>query len=151
MATNVIQRATDGTFQEVQVAQMSDISGVTVTATNGSGATIAANKAVNLYDNSGVLTMRLADSSSVNRKVSGFTTGSVANGATGTVQLSGVMSGFSGLVAANADLPVFSDQSTQGAITTTVPSGTGNYQQLVGYCAGAGKLNVSLEIPIKLA
>lgn len=58
---------------------------------------IAAGKFVNLYDNAGVLGMRLADNSN-NREAWGYTTAAVASGASGTAfRLNTVNANLSGL------------------------------------------------------
>ncbi len=98
-----------------------------VTAVNNTGATIAANAAVSADGAGGV---KLADSGAVNDfPVIGFTTAAILNTASGSIQSSGAMSGFSGLTVAAR---YFSDPNTHGGIST-LPSFAANQKyQIVG-------------------
>lgn len=150
------------TYEEVLVVVPSDLASsgaggngataVQITAANSTGATIAANKAVNLYNNSGVLSIRLADSSATtnnNYSVSGFSVAAIPTGTNGPVQLDGILSGFSGLTSGL----YYSDPTTgaAGGITATVPSGADQYFQKVGFAISSSQLFIKIRDEIKLA
>jgi hypothetical protein len=123
----------------------------TVSCTNSTGSTIAAKKAVNIYDDSGTRKVRLADSGSVNnRPVNGFTVASIANGADGDVQLFGAMSGF-GFADSTTGQPMFHDPSTPGEVIATATNVANERVQQVGKSYGDGVLFIDIQSPIKQA
>lgn len=114
---------------------------VTATATEA----LSAGALVNLWNNSGVLGARNADSSSASggKKVSGFVLAAVASGGTASVYRSGQNSALTGLTP-GADYWL----STAGAATTTPDTASGRTTQFVGTATAAGVLDVQPGAPI---
>lgn len=116
------------------------------TGSNTTGSTIAANKAV--ASNGGATLIKLADSGTTNDfAVIGFTTASIANGASGQVQIEGVLAGFSGLT---PFARYFSDPATPGGITSTPPTTTSAKYQVVGVAINSTTLALEIQPRIRL-
>jgi hypothetical protein len=123
--------------------------GTTINAKNSSGSTIAARTLINLYNDAGTLTMRLADTTvgGPGYVGSGFTTASVASLAIGPVQLDGILAGFSGLTSGQ----YYSDPTTPGAITTTLPTAAGAHLQKIGFAVSSTELFIRIGNAVKLS
>lgn len=119
----------------------------TFTASNTTGSTIAAFKAV--ASNGGASLIKLADSGTVNDfPVIGFTTTSIASSGTGPVQTGGILSGFTGLTAGSV---YFSDPATPGGITATVPTTDTSKSQVVGRAISTTALLIEISEPITVS
>jgi hypothetical protein len=77
-----------------------------------------------------------------NARAIGFARATVLAAADVAVQSEGVMDGFSGLT---AGAPQYLDPSTAGAITETVPTGTGNVIVQMGYAKSATELHIQID------
>jgi hypothetical protein len=142
MSTPVIQRnSTTGLLQEAIIPDPPEY----FTASQSTGATIAANKAVAF---AGTGAIRLADSGAVNDyPVVGFTTAAIADNASGQVQSLGVLGGFSGLTPGAL---YFSDPANPGGITATLPNGVNQKSQIVGRAFSSSILYIMIEEPIAI-
>ena len=107
--------------------------------------TIAAGKLVNLYDNAGTVTARLADCSN-GRQADGFATASVSAAATGSFYVEGIDAQLTGLTAG-----VTQFLGVAGAVTTTPPSTSGHISQVVGRSVSATEMKFNPQAPITLA
>lgn len=83
----------------------------------------------------------LADATSKARLV-GFAKASALAAASVEVQSEGVLAGFTGLTAGDR---YYLDATTAGAITNTIPSGTGNTIVQAGYAKSATALHIHIE------
>lgn len=72
----------------------------------------------------------------------GLAVASAADTASVEVQSEGVMTGFAGLT---AGARYYLDATTAGAITSTIPTGTGNTVVQVGYAKSASALHIHIE------
>jgi len=99
----------------------------------------------------------LADAESTS-KVIGLATEEIADSATGSIQTSGILTattgewdivtgGSGGLTAGST---YFLDASTDGHITDTAPTGSGNYVTRLGVALSTTDLKINIEPPIKL-
>lgn len=136
----------DGNVQEVDVFAM----------TNESGGSIAICSPV--YCSSANLIAKAdASGNAATAKVVGLLKATTANEATGNVQTNGVVSattgewdavtGDSGGLTAGT---VYYLDTTAGLLTTTAPSGSGNYVTWVGVGITATEMMLSIDEPIKL-
>jgi hypothetical protein len=94
-----------------------------------------------LYISSDDTVSKANASTDAKAKVIGFAVASASSAAPVEVQDGGVMEGFSGLTAGSR----YYLGTTDGAISTTVPSGTGHTIVQVGYARSASKLHVQIE------
>lgn len=102
---------------------------------------IAAGKFVNLYDNAGVLGMRLADNSN-NREAHGYVTAAVASGAAGTVfRLNTVNANLTGLVAGGSYWLGVAGGVLAAPLDPVI--GTGKTDQFLGIAKSATELVTS--------
>lgn len=115
------------------------------TRVNGNGSTITANKAVYI-NSSGEFDLAKADGGTT-APAYGFTTASVASGASGSLQTDGLLTGFSGLTAGSK---YYVDASTAGAITATAPTTAGQYVCGVGRAVSSTELQIDISDPILL-
>lgn len=115
----------------------------------------AANKVVNSYTADEALSARdvlyISAADNVSKALANNTSQSYAMGlavaaaidtAPVEVQSEGVMTGFTGLT---AGARYYLDASTAGAITSTIPTGTGNTVVQVGYAKSASALHIHIE------
>lgn len=112
---------------------------------------LAAGDFVNIYNNAGVANVRKADASSASggKRAVGYVIAAVSSGGTATVYFVGRNSALTGLTPGSR---YFLSATTPGAATTTVPSGTGQLVQGVGFSVSATEINVDIdEAPIILA
>lgn len=115
----------------------------TVTAT--ASESISAGDFVNLYNNTGTLTVRKADNSN-GRDAKGFVLSAISNAATGTVYLSGQNTSVTALTPGTAYY-----LSTSGGVTTTAPTASGTIIQLLGYTLAATNLLFEYDEPTTIA
>lgn len=110
-------------------------------------AAIAANSLVNVYSNSGTLSLRPADNTVAGSEANAYSTAAIASGATGTVNLgNGIVTGFSGLtIGAMAYL------GTVGAVVSAAPSASGNIVQQVGKALSATSIQFAPQQTITVA
>ena len=113
-----------------------------ITATNNTGDSIPSNSAVNLFEGTSALEVRLANSNGGNNyPVVGFTTGVIPDGESGVVKCSGFLSGFSGLLAGKF---YYHDPVMPGSITDWTDYVDGEKQQQVGFAINATDLYISI-------
>jgi hypothetical protein len=113
----------------------------TITATASTA--ISAGQLVNIYNNSGTVTIKPADSTSAGSQANGFCNVAIASSATGTVCLSGLVTGLSGLTTGTVMY-----LGTVGAVTATAPSTSGNVIQPVGTAASTTSMEFVPDYPI---
>jgi|SRR5579885_2140746 len=70
-------------------------------------------------------------------------TGTIGNGASGTYQTSGILSGLSGLTAGAV---YFLSDATAGAMTTTAPTTAGHYVQKLGVAISATEFMIDIDL-----
>jgi len=100
-----------------------------IDATNNSGASLAIGTFVNLYNNTGTLTMRKADWSAANDYIgSGVLLATTANATIGNVRLQGSASIFSGLTVGTV---YYGDPANAGGYTATLPTTSGQKLQFL--------------------
>lgn len=107
---------------------------------------LGAGKFVNIYDNAGVATVRLADATTAGKQAHGFVLSAVTQGANATVYFEGNDNAITGAVAGNVYL-----STTPGGFTSTPPAATGNIVQKVGVATSATSINVEFAEPVELA
>ena len=117
---------------------------VTATATEA----LAASDLVNVYDNSGVASVRKADATVEGKECNGFVKSAFANAAAVTVYGPGsVMTGLTGLTAGARQYLA----TTAGARVAVAPSGSGNVVQKIGDAMSTTSIAFEPEEPITLA
>lgn len=110
---------------------------------------LSAGDLVNLYNNAGTLNARKADGSAAGKPADGFVLAGVTSPAAATVYLEEApITGLSGFTP-GAD--VFLSTTTPGAVTASVPSGTGKVAQTVGKALSATEVMFRRGQPITLA
>jgi hypothetical protein len=80
-------------------------------------------------------------------KAFAFATGAITNGAVGSYQTDGILSGLTGLTAGAA---YYLSAATAGAMTTTAPSIVGQYVTRVGRAISTTEFEISIEREILL-
>lgn len=88
---------------------------------------LSARDLVNIWDDSGTVRVRKADNTDGSKPADGYVASAVTSGNTATVKKFGRVTGFSGLTRATKYY-----LGTNGGITTTAPSSSGNAIQPVG-------------------
>lgn len=121
----------------------SGVGATTVTAT--ASAAISAGQLVNLYSNAGVLTAKPADNTS-GAEANAFATAGVANSATGTFTLSGLVNGLSGLTVGTVYL-----LGVNGGTTTTAPTTSGYIIQAVGKAVSTSSIEFQPDYTISIS
>lgn len=116
---------------------------VTATASEA----LAAGALVNIYNNSGAVAVRNADSATgaAGKKTSGFVQSSVASGAAASIYRTGMNTGLTGLTP-GADYYM----GASGAATVTPPSTSGTTSQYIGTAVSATVLDVQPQSPIAI-
>jgi hypothetical protein len=105
---------------------------------------LSAGNAVNIYDNGGVPTCRLADRTN-NRPANGFVLQNFTSGQTAKVYKDSKVTGMTGLT--NGAVYFL---GASGAISTTPPvAGSGHICQVVGLATSATVLDIEIARPIK--
>lgn len=107
---------------------------------------LVAGNLVNVYNNAGVPTARLADGSVTTKRACGYVAAVTTSPAVAVVYGAGFNNNCSGLVAGD----VFLSQVTPGLATNTVPTTAGGIAQKVGTAASATSLDFEPSIPIEL-
>ena len=97
---------------------------------------LSAGDIVNVHDSSGAK-VRKADATATGKNAVGFAPSAISNGASGTVNFEGTISGLSGLTIG----ATYYLATTAGGITATPPSGSGNVVQKVGTAISATELS----------
>lgn len=103
---------------------------------------------VNIYDNGGTVTCRVADASAIGTQAHGFVLAAVSDAAMATVYFEGENNGggVSGLTGGNVFL-----SETAGDATNTAPTTSGAIVQKLGVAIAATGVNVEIGTPILLA
>ncbi len=109
---------------------------------------LAAGDFVNVYDNAGTVTCRLADASAIGTRAHGYVLAAVANAAMATVYFEGENSGagVTGMVGGDVFL-----SETAGKATATAPTTSAAIVQKLGVAIAATGINVEIGSPILLA
>lgn len=89
---------------------------------------LSAGNLVNVYNATGTVKVRKADQTTEGKEANGFVLDAFDDEATATVYCYGIITGMSGLTAGER----YYLATSQGAITTTPPSASGNVVQFVG-------------------
>lgn len=97
---------------------------------------ISAGDIVNVHDSSGAK-VRKADATTSAKSAVGFAPSAIANGASGTINFEGTITGLSGLTIG----ATYYLATTAGTITATPPTGSGNAVQKVGVAISATELS----------
>lgn len=97
---------------------------------------ISAGDIVNVHDSSGAK-VRKADAANSSKLAVGFAPSAISNGASGTVNFEGTITGLSGLTIG----ATYYLSTTAGGITATAPTGSGNAVQKVGVAISATELS----------
>jgi hypothetical protein len=85
-----------------------------------------------------------ADANAVAKAAVGYVLASISNGASGTIYLSGTITGLTSLTPGAA----YYLSTTPGGITTTAPTGTADIVQRVGYALSATSLTFDRGEPV---
>lgn len=163
-AQKPLQLDTNGNITEVSALQTSAGSGSAgaIVALNSSGLidttmlpssgsvsmtaseSISAGALINVWNNSGTMNVRNADNTSIGKQAHGYAPSAISSSASGTIILGdGENTSVSGLTAGTQYL-----LSTVGAVTATLPTGTGVIVQPVGIARSTTELSVLLERPV---
>jgi hypothetical protein len=123
-AGKIVALNSAGQIDPTMVAGISGLPTVLITAQGA----IAAGSLVNIFNVSGTLTAKVADSTTAGSEAQGYATAAISNGATGNVIVGeGLIAGLSGLTS-GADYFL----GAAGAPVTPAPSTAGNSVQRVG-------------------
>lgn len=106
---------------------------------------LAAGDLVNVWNSAGSFRVRKADATASGKEAHGFVLSSVLSSGAATVYFEGSNNQLSSLLAG-----VYYLATTAGTVTQTVPSGSGNVVQRVGFASSATVLNFQSEVPIVL-
>lgn len=102
---------------------------------------------VNIWSNSGVVSIRKADASTSGKEANGFVLDAVASGTIGSVYLEGSITGLSGLVVGRYYL----SDTFPGGMTATPVVGAGKVHQYIGVAHSASELSFEADDAIILA
>ena len=119
--------ALDGTGR-LDISFMPSGLGASVSPTVTASAAISAGMLTNIYNNAGVLSVRPADNTNAASFANSFATAAIAAAATGTVTLTGICAGMTGMTAG-----VTQYLGTAGGVTTTPPTTVNYLVQEVGF------------------
>ena len=128
-AGQIVALNSSGQIDPTMLSASSGSPQITATA----GVAISAGQLVNLYNNSGTLTAKVADCST-GLPAMGFATAAIASGATGTIQLLGLNASLASLTPGTQ---LF--LGTAGAVSSTPPTTSGYIVQPVGYAVSASE------------
>lgn len=124
-------------------------SGIGATTTAGTASeALSAGNVVNVWDDSGTVSVRKADATIDGKEATGFVKSSFSSSATATVYLPGDV--ITGLTSLTPGARYYLD-TTAGAITDTAPIGSGNVSQCVGIALSTTTLAFNPEPPITVA
>ncbi len=101
---------------------------------------------VNLYNNAGALAARPADNTSVGSEANAFTSTAVTSGASASFNLTGLLTGLSGLTVGTQYF-----LGTVGQPTATLPTTAGNVIQYVGKAVSTSSIEFQPEAAAALA
>jgi hypothetical protein len=104
---------------------------------------ISAGAIVNVYNNAGTVSVRNADNTAAGKEATGFALAAIANGATGTVTLQGVVTGLSGLTPG-----AYQFLGTVGGLVSAAPTASGSITQIVGTALSATSVMFRPSDPI---
>lgn len=107
---------------------------------------LAAGDFVNVWDDSSSFKVRKADATTAGKEAHGFVLAAVASAGNATVYFEGTNT----QVTSQTPGPVFL-QTTAGKGGATVPSGSANVVQRIGYAVSATAVNFDAGVPVKLA
>ena len=109
---------------------------------------LSAGDFVNIYDNAGTVTCRVADASALGTRAHGFVLSAVADAAMATVYFEGENNGagVSGMVGGDVFL-----SETAGKATATAPTTSAAIVQKLGVAISATGINVEIGTPVLLA
>ncbi len=107
---------------------------------------LTAGNLVNLYNNAGTLNVRKADATNA-RKAHGFVLANVSSSANATVYTEGVITGLSSLTPG----ATYWLHTTAGGTTTTIPTGSGQIAQEVGFAKSDTELVFSAQVAVTRA
>ena len=109
--------------------------------------TLSAGDFVNFWNDSGTIKMRKATNTGIATQADGYVKAGVTSGASGTVNRdNGLLTGLSSLVVATRYF-----LGTAGAVTATIPTGSGSIVQFLGVAQTTTALLVDIEDPIERA
>lgn len=108
---------------------------------------LAAGDLVNVYNNTGTFSVRLADASTTGKEANGFVLAAVTSGNDATVYFEGTDNQLTGLTPGRK----FLSATTPGKTSATPPSAAGQIVQYVGIATAATELNFESGDPIILA
>lgn len=103
---------------------------------------------INIYDNGGTVTCRVADASALATQAHGYVLAAVSDAAMATVYFEGANegAGVSGLLGGDVFL-----SETAGDATNTAPTASGSIVQKLGVVIAATGINVEIGTPVLLA
>lgn len=101
---------------------------------------------INVWDSAGVPKVRKADATTPGKEAHGFVLAAVTSGASATVYFEGTNTQVTGQTAG----PVYL-QTTPGTGGATVPSGSGQIVQEIGFAVSATAVNFQSQLPVTLA
>ena len=107
---------------------------------------LAAGDFVNIYDNSGTISVRKANATDATKPANGFVKSAVASGANATVYFEGINNALTGLTVGSQ----YFLSTTAGAITTTAPSTSGNIVQYIGTPHATTAIRFEPEAPVTI-
>jgi hypothetical protein len=109
--------------------------------------TLSAGDFVNFWNDSGTIKMRKATNTGIATQADGYVKAGVTSGASGTVNRdNGLLTGLSSLVVGTRYF-----LGTAGAVTATIPTGSGSIVQFLGVAQTTTALLVDIEDPIERA
>jgi hypothetical protein len=109
---------------------------------------LAAGDFVNIYNNSGVISVRKADASNSAKRANGYVLAAVLNAAMATVYYGNLNNQKSGLT---LGAPQFLSATTAGGTTETAPTTAGHLVQRLGVATLTTEMLVEIDSPIQLA
>lgn len=107
---------------------------------------LSAGSWVNVWSNAGTANVRKADATTPGKEAHGFVLAAVTSGANATVYFEGTNTQVTGQTAG----PVYL-QTTPGTGGATVPSGSGQIVQEIGFAVSATAVNFQSQLPVTLA
>ena len=128
-ASKLIRLASDGKLDPSVMPTGIGADVMTLTASEN----LAAGDFVNVWDDTGVASVRKADASTAGKEADGFVLDSVASGQPASVYFEGRNTG---LAALTIGTRYYLSASAAGAVTATPPSASGNVVQFLGRASG---------------
>lgn len=106
---------------------------------------ISAGALVNIFTNSGAISVRNADGSTTGKQADGFVLASVTSGTNATVYLSGLNTAATGTTTAGL---VYLSETNVGQISATGATVAGHTYQQVGILTASGTLQFDPQVPV---